>query len=409
MTITYESLALAAFYYPAIDNHAHPFLTASQRSAFDFEGLISEAQGDALKDSVHTLACFRATAELGKLYGMQKDDVSWESVKEKRASLDYDELCAINMKPTGIQCILIDDGLGGVNELAESYSWHDKFTTSPTKRIVRVEVVAQNTLEQLVEQYNTSPLSTDVLCDAFSSRFFESIKASAKDPEVAGFKSVACYRTGLDISITCTSEEIQNAFAEATDGVRPGDKIRLSTKVLNDYLVRMVLEIAGQYKKPVQFHTGLGDNDIKLVKSSPAHMQPIIEAYPDTTFVLLHSSYPYTQDAGYLAAVYKNAYLDFGEIFPFLSGDGQRAVIRQVLELSPANKILWSTDGHWWPESFYLGVKQSREALYEVLAESVRREELTETQAVAIVQMALFENSNRIYGLGLRPNLSILG
>src|SRR6188768_2468214 len=64
----------------------------------------------------------------------------------------------------------------------------------------------------------------------------------------------------------------------------------------------------------VQFHTGLGDNDITLSLSSPAHLQPIIKAYPKTLFVLLHSSYPYTREAGYLTAVYHNVYLDFGEV-----------------------------------------------------------------------------------------------
>ena len=72
-------------------------------------------------------------------------------------------------------------------------------------------------------------------------------------------------------------------------------------------------------------------------------MQPIIEAYPDTPIVLLHSSYPYTREAAYLTSVYKNVYLDFGEIFPMLSSDGQRTVIRQLLELAPTNKILWSS------------------------------------------------------------------
>lgn len=93
----------------------------------------------------------------------------------------------------------------------------------------------------------------------------------------------------------------------------------------------------------VQFHTGLGDNDISLSRSTPALMQPIIAAFPNTPFVLLHSSYPFTQEAGYLTAVYPNVYLDFGEIFPFLSADGQKTVVRQVFELCPTNKIMWSS------------------------------------------------------------------
>lgn len=73
-------------------------------------------------------------------------------------------------------------------------------------------------------------------------------------------------------------------------------------------------------------------------------MQPLIKAHPNAKIVLLHSSYPYTREAGYLAAVYPNVFLDFGEIFPFVSADGQAAVVRQVLELCPTNKMLWSSE-----------------------------------------------------------------
>ena len=103
-----------------------------------------------------------------------------------------------------------------------------------------------------------------------------------------------------------------------------------------------MLAMRDMYAHTHQFQ-GLGDNDITLTKSSPAHMQPIIKAFPNTTFVLLHSGYPYTREAGYLAAMYKNVYLDFGEIFPMVSADGQRAVIKQMLELTPTNKLLWSS------------------------------------------------------------------
>jgi len=136
----------------------------------------------------------------------------------------------------------------------------------------------------------------------------------------------------------------------------------------------------------VQFHTGLGDSDITLTSASPAHLQPLIAANPRATFVLLHSSYPYTREAGYLTAVYKNVYLDIGEVFPMVSGGGQESLVRQALELAPTNKVMWSSerfligssaewgrsltlsrtqtgDGHWWPETYYLGSFQARRAL----------------------------------------------
>jgi hypothetical protein len=94
------------------------------------------------------------------------------------------------------------------------------------------------------------------------------------------------------------------------------------------------------------------------------------------------------REGGYLTAVYENVYFDIGEVFPAVSRSGQEALIRQVLELTPTNKIMWSSepflvtflcgvetlraafahtgDGHWWPETYYLGSLQARRALSSV-------------------------------------------
>jgi predicted TIM-barrel fold metal-dependent hydrolase len=50
------------------------------------------------------------------------------------------------------------------------------------------------------------------------------------------------------------------------------------------------------------------------------------------------------REAGYLTAMYKNVYLDIGEVFPVVSGSGQVTLIRQVLELAPTNKVMWSSE-----------------------------------------------------------------
>lgn len=128
--------------YPAIDNHTHALLKEEHRDAVPFEGLISEATGPALtEDAIHTLACYRAAAQLGKVLGLG-ETAEWEDVKRARSAMDYDHLCRIFMEPTKIQCILIDDGLGA-RDIVYDYKWHDRFTTSPTKRIVRVEIIAE--------------------------------------------------------------------------------------------------------------------------------------------------------------------------------------------------------------------------------------------------------------------------
>lgn len=203
----------------------------------------------------------------------------------------------------------------------------------------------------------------------FVDRFTEAVEEAANDPEVVGFKSVACYRTGLDIATNVYQDDIERQMMIVVLRYEMTKKLRLADKPINDTIVLTTLRIAEQCGKPgmsiqsngvalllpdevtdllsylaVQFHTGLGDNDITLKLSSPSHMQPVIKAFPQAQFVLLHSSYPYTREAGYLTATYPNVYLDFGEIFPCLSAEGQRSVVRQILELAPTNKILWSSE-----------------------------------------------------------------
>ncbi|KAN0120472.1 Amidohydrolase domain containing protein, partial [Russula decolorans] len=390
--------------YPAIDNHAHPLLTEENRDRLAFEGLTSEAEGAALQDAVYTLAHTTARGNLTQLYDLPHH-VLWDDVKRYRAALSYDELCGVCFRKAKIQCILIDDGVGGVKEMGEEYQWHDRYMHSPTRRIVRVEVVAQDIISEIHKMgefwWPTTLLKT------FSEKLRERLEANAKDSNVAGFKSVVCYRTGLEVSTVPNRSAETSALFDSFKHSQSNVPLRLANKPLNDLVVRVTLEIAAEYNKPVQFHTGLGDADITLTSSSPALLQPLIVANPRTTFVLLHASYPYMREAGYLTAMYKNVFLDIGEVFPVVSRGGQEAVIRQLLELAPTNKIMWSSDGHWWPETYYLGSFQARRALSSVLQDAVKANELTEEEAAKVAKNILFHTANRVYRLRLEPQWPI--
>jgi predicted TIM-barrel fold metal-dependent hydrolase len=208
----------------------------------------------------------------------------------------------------------------------------------------------------------------------FTDKFEREIQDAVEDPEVAGFKSVICYRTGLDVEpdYEAAARAVGHPFERYVKACIRKRSYRIEKKPLNDYLVLRTLEIlsdalphSDSLAKPLQFHTGLGDNDISLLEANPAYLQQVIEAYPNVPFVLLHSAYPYTQEAGYLATVYRHVYLDIGEVFPMLSRDGQKTILRQALELVPGSKLLYSSDGHFFPETFYLANLQFREVWLE--------------------------------------------
>lgn len=66
--------------------------------------------------------------------------------------------------------------------------------------------------------------------------------------------------------------------------------------------------------------------------------------------VLLHASYPYGREAGYLASVYEHVYLDYGLAVPLLSAAGMQNAVAALLELGPSSKLMFSTDAHFYPE-----------------------------------------------------------
>ena len=102
--------------------------------------------------------------------------------------------------------------------------------------------------------YHPISLSTaSSLLSSFSSPFDAALHQASTDPLVVGFKSIACYRTGLDVSpVQCPLEDIEESLMGAmqkfeTTGRK---KLRLEEKVFNDYLVRLTMEVAGKYGKP---------------------------------------------------------------------------------------------------------------------------------------------------------------
>jgi glutamine synthetase len=420
---TAEDLTQFVQTFPVIDNHAHNMLHedyAYGNTEAPFECITSEAQGPALLDHAHSsLSQMRAIKDLARFYQCPETMADVKAARYEWVRRDYPGL--IEKCLEGTHAIMMDDGLN--TDVVYPYKWHRQF--APTvSRIVRIEAIATDILQQLVLAAGLSKLGrdpewernqTEALFIRFNGEFRNQIRAFANDPDVRGFKSVVCYRTGLDVGLSSrkilrpqhslTESDLLSAFHDfLQSAVRTGN-YRIGKKEVNDYLVVAVCDVLDKRVHgegegiPFQFHTGLGDSDIDLVKANPAYMQPLIEAFPNVDFVLLHSSYPYTREAGYLASAYANAWLDIGEVFPMLSRDGKEMVLKQTLELAPTSKILWSTDGHYFPESYWLANKQFREVLQKVLTAGVSAGDYSAGQAVNMAADIMFWNSNTLYNL----------
>jgi predicted TIM-barrel fold metal-dependent hydrolase len=166
-----------------------------------------------------------------------------------------------------------------------------------------------------------------------------------------------------------------------------------------DFLVILALEVAAKYQIPMQFHTGWGDPDLDLRLANPLHLRPLLEEkrWRAAPIVLLHGAYPFVREAGYLAAVYPQVYLDCGLTIPFLSVAGMRRTLRQLLEIAPTSKLMFSTDAHVIPELFFLGAKWGRKILAQVLEGAVADADLSAPEAERAAAGILYDNAKGLY------------
>lgn len=372
---------------PIIDHHAHNLLLLNELSARQFLSITSEAEGQAQAHITSTQSHLRAVKQLSKALNCE---ATWPAVEQAvRQAREQPSDAWARYCFKGIYTILIDDGLD--NDTVFPWDWHNGLVPTPCKRIVRIEVVAEKIVQKLLtgilklRSHDDLPaavakLDLDaekilLLAQQWFTEFSCAIVQANQDPTVAGFKSIICYRTGLKIPDDLAHLKDPKAVLE-TMRIWLGSNTfpRLQDDILNPWFVHLTAKTlsdkstvnASGPAKPFQFHTGLGDIDIRLNLASPSHMQPFIEQYPHVPIVLLHAAYPFTKEAGYLASVYANCYLDIGEVFPFVSQAGQETVIRESLELCPSEKLMWSTDGHWYPETYLLAVLQVKEGLSAV-------------------------------------------
>jgi hypothetical protein len=113
-----------------------------------------------------------------------------------------------------------------------------------------------------IRNKNTDFGCLTILLETFSEKLRERLEANAKDSNVAGFKTVVCYRTGLEVSTVpdpfaeddawfdIFAHAENSALFDIIDHSQSNVPLRLANKPLNDLVVRTTLEIAAEYNKP---------------------------------------------------------------------------------------------------------------------------------------------------------------
>ncbi|XP_049410650.1 protein fluG-like [Solanum stenotomum] len=368
-----------------VDAHAHNIVPID--TDYPFLKLFSDATGDALYNTPHTLNFKRGLRELTELYGPSLSlSLGLHTVQETRRSLGLEQSAITCFRAARIYTVLIDDGIE-LDKMVD-IEWHKKVVPM-VGRILRVEHLAEKILDK------GSDGATWTL-DSFMEIFTKELKLVAD--KVVAFKSMVACRSGLAINTEVTKSEAEEGLS---DVLCAGSPLRISNKSFVDYIFMHALEVAQSYDLPMQIHMGFGDKDFDMMLANPLYLHNLLEdkRFTDSRLVLLHASYPFSKEASHLASAYPQVYLDFGFAIPKLSFHGMISSVKELLKLAPMNKVMFSTDAIAFAEAFYLGAKRAREVIFSVLRDAMVEGDLSITKAVAAVKDIFAENAKKLYKL----------
>ena len=277
------------------------------------------------------------------------------AVYECRRSSDPDDYASRLIRATGTELLFVDDGFPppGVGTTCAELG---RLAGCEARPVMRIERVA----EEAAEAHRLEAVREAVM--------------TARGDGFVALKTIAAYRGGLDLDALGA----------------PARSDRLEGLAVRDVLIAALeANRASGDPLPVQVHTGFGDADLSLPAARPGLLKPLIERFPETTFVLLHC-YPFVREAGWMAHVYSNVFFDLSLTIPHVSRPA--AAVAEALELAPVSKLLYASDAACTPELYLLASTWWRDALAEVLPSM-----LSETAAGEAAQMILRENARGLY------------
>jgi hypothetical protein len=340
---------------PLVDHHAHGILR-EQPTLDEFRGMLSESSDPRQWPHVAwAIAYRRAIRELAEFLGCEPTEAA---VYDFRMTSDPAEYATRLLRATGTELLLVDDGFPPPGE---GTSWDElgELAGCEARPVMRIERVAEEAGDERVDAVRGEV-------------------TTARERGFAGLKTIAAYRGGLDFEALKPSNTVLRGRVEGA-------------AVAEVVVAALEANEATGNPLPVQFHCGFGDQDLLLPRADPTYLKPLIERFRDTPFVLLHC-YPFVREAGWLAHVYGNVYFDLSLTVQYVSRPAE--AIREALELAPISKLLYASDAASAPELYYIAARRWREALAEVLAESLAVEE-----AEQAARLILRENALAVYGL----------
>lgn len=318
-----------------IDNHCHPFSLDGEPlelSALSLDvGQEPDADERRRRIGPGRVAQELLAAHLAARLGCDPDELS---AARARAAVDWGGYVSGLFADAGITALVMDPAWpAGAAEHLEEYAAVSGCSIHP---ILRIEPIVDQAIREGAGAEEIVRTVLDAMADAVSRGFI-------------AFKTILAYRTGLDVDPQATLRDAERSLQQDLPVPRRG-------KALRDLILRRAFGAAADLGCPFQIHTGIGDSEIRLREANPLLLEEILRTPEGSAvpIVLIHGSYPWHDEQGYLAATKPNVWADlslFTLFSPVTVGDR----LLRILDLAPASRILAATDGYHQPELFWFG------------------------------------------------------
>lgn len=363
-----------------VDHHTHGvWIETISEEKFTFQMTESDRQPISLEEGMNAQLGFAVRAWCAPILNLEPH-CSPREYFSRRTELGGLEVNKRFLQSSGIDTFVIDTGYRG-DEIYSEIGMAEVSERAAYK-ITRLETTAE-----LVLLAGTSP-------ELFIAHYRAKLQVEAAG--AIGLKSIIAYRYGLDFDPQRPSDfDVVNAAAKAIKHFESSGSVRIDDPVLLRFFLYEGMELG----LPIQFHIGYGDPDLTLNRCDPLLMTDFIRIAESRNIpILLLHCYPFHRNAGYLAQMFSNVYMDVGLAINY-SGAQAGQIIAESFELAPFHKILFSSDAWGLSDLTYLGAKLFRIELAKLFSRWVNDGFWSEEDACSVVEQVAFANANRVYGI----------
>jgi uncharacterized protein len=305
--------------------------------------------------------------------------------RDELAEADPGGYLRLLLDHAGTAALLVDAGGGGDQVLTVAEL--ERAADRPAHEIVRLEALA----EELLAQGAPTARSLGRFVGGFEERV-----GTAMERGVVALKSIASARGGLWLFTESSQADRRRAF---TNLDKAAAAARFEDPVLLPFLVRRAAELAATRQVPLQFATGIGDEDVYLPHADPGLLWPMLrDPRTEDCPVVLLGCYPYVGGAAHLAGTYAQVSMDLSPGILLAEPIAAR-MVSEALGLCPPGKLLAGSGGRAYPESHWWGAVVWRRALARVLRAEVEAGGLDDAAARDTARRILATNATRLYRL----------